>query len=205
MLDTKQKIVATTEKLFYQYGIANVRLQQIADDAGISVGNLAYHFKNKEAIVNAVYDGLLEKFSSILNTYMQQNNLLDFDTQFSNLFLFFKTNNYFLNNLWEIERTYPAIKAEWEAINNKILIQLKKRIELNITKGLINPEEQKGAHELLAQSMLLTITYWIPQQLLRGKLVTETYFKKALWNLLMPYFTNKGRREFNEIIVPVIF
>jgi len=205
MLDTKQKIIITAEKQFYEHGIANVRLQQIADEAGISVGNLAYHFKNKEAIVNAVYDGLLEKFSSTLSTYMQHHNLLDFDTQFSNIFHFFKANDYFLNNLWEIERTYPAIKAEWDNINNKILLQLKKRVELNVKKGMIEPERFKGSHELLAQSMLLTITYWIPQQLLKGKLAKEENFKKALWHLLLPYLSSKGILEFNQIIVPVNF
>lgn len=204
-MDTKIRILNIAEKLFYEYGIANVRLQQIADEAGISVGNLAYHYKNKEAIVTALYDGLLEDLSKVLGTYMQQDNLLDFDTQFSNLFHFFKNNNYFLNNLWEIERTYPPIKAEWESINNKLLIQLKKRIEFHLKKGLVQPEVFKGTHDLLAQSLLLTITYWIPQQLLRGRLVKEDHFKKALWNLLLPHFTNKGMKEFNEIIVPVIF
>ncbi len=203
-VDTKEKILNIAEKLFYEYGIANVRLQQIADEANISVGNLAYHFKNKEAIVNAVYDDLLDDLSRVLGTYMQQDNLSDFDTQFSNLFIFFKNKNYFLNNLWEIERTYPPIKAEWENINNKLLIQLKKRIEFNVRKGLIQPEIFKGTHEFLAQSLLLTITYWIPQQMLRGKLVKEDQFKKALWNLLLPHFTSKGLKEFNEIIVPEI-
>ncbi len=205
MLDTKQKIIAIAEKQFYEFGIANVRLQQIADEADISVGNLAYHFKNKEAIVNAVYGGLLQKFGSILNTYMQQNNLLDFDTQFSNLFCFFKTNVYLLNNLWEIERAYPTIKAEWDDINNKILLQLKKRIQLNIRKGILQPEVFKGSDEQLAQSLLLTITFWIPQQQLRGKIVKEELFKKALWHLLFPYFTPKGMLEFNQIIAPAIF
>lgn len=205
MLDTKRRIIHIAEKLFYQQGIANVRLQQIADEAGISVGNLAYHFKNKEAIVNAVYEGLLESLSDVLATYMQQNNLLDFDTQFSHLFHFFKSNNYFLNNLWEIERTYPPIKAEWESINSKLLIQLKKRIELNVRKGIIAPEVFRGTHDLLAQSILLAITYWIPQQLLSGRPVLEANFKKALWNLLLPHFTPRGMKEFREIISPIIF
>ena len=205
MLDTKRNIIVIAEKLFYQQGIANVRLQQIADEAGISGGNLAYHFKNKEAIVNAVYDGLLENLSEVLGTYMQHNNLMDFDTQFSNLFHFFKTNNYLLNNLWEIERTYPPIKAEWESINSKLLLQIKKRIDFQVSKGIIRPEMFKGSHDLLAQSVLLVITYWIPQQLLRGKPVNVASFKKALWNLLMPHFTDKGMREFNEIILPIAF
>ena len=55
---TKQRILEAAVFLFNREGVANVRLQQIADETGISVGNLAYHFKNKEAIVSAVYEYL---------------------------------------------------------------------------------------------------------------------------------------------------
>lgn len=50
MATTKQRIILNAKKLFSQNGIANTRLQQIADETGISVGNLAYHFPNKEEI-----------------------------------------------------------------------------------------------------------------------------------------------------------
>ena len=43
---TKQKILDTSLELFNKNGISNVRLQQIADETGISLGNLAYHFNN---------------------------------------------------------------------------------------------------------------------------------------------------------------
>lgn len=59
MLTTKQRILKISEKLFFEQGIANVRLQHIADNSGISIGNLAYHFKNKEVIVEEVYNELL--------------------------------------------------------------------------------------------------------------------------------------------------
>ena len=41
---TKDKILIEARQLFYDEGITNVRLQQIADKTGISVGNLAYHY-----------------------------------------------------------------------------------------------------------------------------------------------------------------
>ena len=53
MAKTKQKIILSALQLFNENGIANVRLQHIADEAFISIGNLAYHYKNKEAIVKA--------------------------------------------------------------------------------------------------------------------------------------------------------
>ncbi|MEL7123903.1 MAG: TetR/AcrR family transcriptional regulator, partial [Bacteroidota bacterium] len=51
MKSTKQKILDAALKLFNQDGIVNVRLQHIADEAFVSVGNLAYHYSNKESIV----------------------------------------------------------------------------------------------------------------------------------------------------------
>ncbi|ANI88449.1 hypothetical protein A9P82_03505 [Arachidicoccus ginsenosidimutans] len=204
MTATKQRIIKTSERLFFQYGIANVRLQQIADEVGISVGNLAYHYKNKEAIVSAVYDALLYELSEILSAYLVYPDLSDFDKQFSDLFTFLNENIFYINNIWEIERTYPDIKKEWAALNNKILLQLKKRIKYNIQRGIIKQESYPGEHDLLAQSLFLSIDFWIPQQLLRGKPVSATLYKKALWGLLFPHFTEEGKKEFDKIIIPIL-
>ena len=88
-LTTKQKILESAIRLFNGDDMANVRLQQIADETGISVGNLAYHFKNKEAIVTAVYEGLFEEFAQILSTYMSSPKLTDFNDQIEQYHRFF--------------------------------------------------------------------------------------------------------------------
>ncbi|PUZ30004.1 transcriptional regulator, TetR family [Chitinophaga costaii] len=204
MTPTKLKIIKTSERLFFEYGIANVRLQHIADEVGISVGNLAYHYKNKEAIVVAVYDCLLNGLSEILSTYLVYPDLSDFDKQFSDLFSFLNENIFYINNIWEIERTYPDIKKEWALLNKKILLQLKKRIKYNLQRNIIKPESYPKEHEILAQSLFLSINFWIPQQLLQGLPVQENLFKKALWALLFPYFTPKGIEEFTNLIMPVL-
>ena len=54
MAGTKQKILNSSINLFNKKGLVNVRLQQIADESGISVGNLAYHYYSKKAIIQAI-------------------------------------------------------------------------------------------------------------------------------------------------------
>ena len=54
MKDTKRRILDAALDLFNENGLVNVRLQHIADQAQMSVGNLAYHYANKEAIVTAL-------------------------------------------------------------------------------------------------------------------------------------------------------
>ena len=65
MKHTKDSILGHSLKLFNRHGFVNVRLQHIADAGSISVGHLAYHFKNKEAIIEALYD-LLKKQQEVL-------------------------------------------------------------------------------------------------------------------------------------------
>ena len=62
-ISTKIKIIETSIKLFNQQGTQNVRLQQIADEAGISVGNLAYHFHDKKKILKSSISLVNKAFS----------------------------------------------------------------------------------------------------------------------------------------------
>ncbi len=199
MLSTKQRIILNAQKLFYDYGIANVRLQQIADETRISVGNLAYHFSNKEAIVEAVYQGLIEELSDILIINKISPGLNSFDTKFSKLYKFMEKNIFYYTNFWEIKRNYPEVNNEMLNINNKIFLKLKKRIDDNVKRGVMRKEEYKGGYILLARVLILSINSWMPQQLLSGKPAKEEDFKKFLWNLISPYLTEKGKKEFKTL------
>ena len=50
MATTKEKIIETSIKLFNEKGCLNTSTRHIADELGISVGNLYYHFKNNFSI-----------------------------------------------------------------------------------------------------------------------------------------------------------
>ena len=199
MLSTKQRIILNAEKLFYDYGIANVRLQQIADETSISVGNLAYHYNNKESIVEAVYQSLIEELSDILIINKISPGLNSFDIKFSRLYKFMERNIFYYTNFWEIKRNYPEVNQEMLNINNKIFLKLKKRIDDNVKRGVMRKEEYKGGYTLLARALMLSINSWMPQQILNNRPAKEEDFKKFMWNLISPYLTEKGRKEFKAL------
>lgn len=60
-LTTKEKILAAALKLFNEKNTQAATTNHIAAALGISPGNLHYHFKNREAIVFALYEQLLSK------------------------------------------------------------------------------------------------------------------------------------------------
>ena len=197
---TKQRIIKIAEKLFFEIGIANVRLQQIADAAKISVGNLAYHFRNKEAIVEAAYEDVLKDLSQMLYKDVKTTDLRDFDELFGAIFHLVNTYRFCFNNVWEISRYHPVIQNRWENFLRKKLVRTQKRLEFHVKRGFLKQEPYKGAYTLLAQQLILNFFFWIPQQILNGKPATFLLFKKSLWNLLYPNLTGKGLQEYNKYI-----
>ncbi len=201
-LTTKQKILEASIRLFNWNDVANVRLQQIADETGISVGNLAYHFKNKEAIVSAVYENLFEEFSQILSTYLTSPKLTDFDVQMEQYHRFFSKYKFYLIDLFEIERSYPVIMERWRECIGKMLLQIRKRLDYYVNRGILQPEPAPGVYDTLTNSIWTTIVFWVPQQVLKDKPVDETVFKQTAWAHISPYFTPKGLSEFALEVQP---
>jgi AcrR family transcriptional regulator len=199
---TKQKILEASIRLFNWSDVANVRLQQIADETGISVGNLAYHYKNKEAIVTAVYENLFEEFSNILSSYLMNPKLSDFDHQITQYHRFFAKYKFYVIDLFEVERTYPHIMERWREYVNKMMLQIRKRLDYNVARGILQPESAPGVYNTLANNIWMTIVFWIPQRVLQDKPLEEVYFKQAVWAHVTPFFTPQGIHEFTLDIQP---
>ncbi|GLW55118.1 TetR family transcriptional regulator [Kitasatospora phosalacinea] len=56
---TREQIVAAADRLFYHHGYEHTSFADIAGAVGLSRGNFYYHFKSKDAILDAVIDARL--------------------------------------------------------------------------------------------------------------------------------------------------
>ncbi|MCG8328508.1 MAG: TetR/AcrR family transcriptional regulator [Chitinophagales bacterium] len=206
MADTKRKILDASIKLFNENGMANVRLQQIASEIGISPGNLAYHFKNKEAIIDAINEGLYEEASEILSSYRLFPNLMDFDHQLTKYYGFIQKYPFYFLDLLEIERHYPQIRSKRKVHISKMISQIRKRFDYNKQRGLIIEEPRPGVYDSIARAIWVLITFWVPQSLVRKveQAVDTREFKEMIWNQIYPYFTSKGIAEYDQLIRPLL-
>ena len=54
-MTTRERIIACAEALFREKGYNSVSMREIAEKAGIRVGNLTYYYSRKELLVEAVF------------------------------------------------------------------------------------------------------------------------------------------------------
>jgi AcrR family transcriptional regulator len=205
-LNTRQKILDASIRLFNINGIANVRLHHIADEIGISTGNLAYHFRNKSAIVDAVNENLYEEFLIIQEEYRTMPNLLDFDHQLAQYFAFIQKYPFFLLDIIEVKRNYPEISLKREIPVDQMIEQIRKRFDYNRQRGIMKDEPHPNVYNCLANTIWMLITFWVPQNVIRGgtDAVDLTHFKEIIWNQIYPHLTLKGVSEFEQLIRPVL-
>lgn len=62
-MKTREKILFVARDLFNEFGVPNVTLRKIAAAMNISQGNLNYHFKKREDIIEALYYQLMVIFN----------------------------------------------------------------------------------------------------------------------------------------------
>ena len=61
MSSTRKKIIESSILLFNSKGLANVRLQDIAEYNNISPGNLTYHYKTKKDLMDYIIYVMIRK------------------------------------------------------------------------------------------------------------------------------------------------
>ncbi len=203
--NTKQKILDTATRLFNTAGVANVRLQHIADEAGISVGNLAYHYRNKEALVEALFTQIEDELQDILASYRVYPTLIDFDRQLEKYFAFGKKYPFYFSDLLQLAQDFEIVRRQQQHYIPRMWQQLRKRLDYNVQRGVLRPETEPGLYDQLAESMWLIICFWPSQcELRQRRCDSEKQFKKLVWSHWIPHFTDQGRQEYDLIIQPLI-
>lgn len=71
--DRRQNILLAAEKLFAKYGFHAVSIRDIADDAGVPLALVGYHFGNKQQLYHAIFEhwsGMIQERLGALDEVM---------------------------------------------------------------------------------------------------------------------------------------
>ncbi len=71
--ETELKIIEAAKKVFKARGYAGARMQQIADEAGISKASLHYYFRSKEKLFDLIFDQTMAEFMPLISTWEEDS------------------------------------------------------------------------------------------------------------------------------------
>lgn len=203
MKETKGNIFDAAIHLFNSHGLPNVKLQNIADHCGISVGNLAYHYRTKDVLLTTIDQHIQNEIKSLIPEQSYFPYLIDFDNQLSNYFHFINKFAFYFLDILQLERSYPALQEHRVNLIGRLINQIHAWMIKNIEKGIFRPEILVGQYEKTAHLIWMNISFWMTQQKVLGKKDSEEgLFKEQIWSQLVPLLTANGMLEFEAIILP---
>ena len=194
-MKTRDRILDVSLDLFNEEGEAGQSAVDIANALDMSPGNLYYHFKGKEPIIEALFDRFEVEMQIILNgthgtitsiednwvfTYIVLEEIYDF--------------RFFYRNLGQLLNQYPSLGVRFR----KVLAMKRQAIE-NVLSGLEKQgflEVEKPLRGHLIDQMLATLTVWLSLDVIEGKhkngpqLIHDTVLQFML--LTVPYMGEVG-------------
>ncbi|MEM9546886.1 MAG: TetR/AcrR family transcriptional regulator [Bacteroidota bacterium] len=200
MKKTKVKIIQSALKLFNEHGMVNVRLQHIADEAFVSIGNMAYHYKNKEAILIALYDDLVKNQKQLLAESRIVPLFENIDILIQKTYLLQEEYIFFYLDTLEVVRGYPSIGDEHKKHIQFQISQLKVILDFNVARGALKKVEPNELH-ILAKQIWMTMNLWRTQEsIFSNNTPNAEDYIAAIWNLLIPYFSQMGKMEYAQLL-----
>ncbi|MDY5647769.1 MAG: TetR/AcrR family transcriptional regulator [Lachnospiraceae bacterium] len=195
--NTRQNILDAARKLFNEYGYNSVSLRDIANDAGISKGNLTYHFSKKEEIMEALISEGKDTFPSGI-----PGTLEELDEAFLDMQRAVQQNLYFFLYHAQLAQTSPKICQKQSARYEEVQKKFQTAFHLLHSAGLLRDESFPGEYSHIIDLLHMSAIYWAPFSELKKSVHTDpSEYRRHAWRTMHPLLTEKGRIHFYEAVL----
>lgn len=199
---TRRRILAESLRLFNEQGEANVTTGTIAAALGMSPGNLYYHFRNKDQIVEQLFRGLEERMdvepaigsdaaAAIEDLWLYLHLMLEAIWEY----------RFFYRNLDDLATRNRRMREQFNRIAGRKLEAV-----VRLCEGLVQARAMRASPEeirTLARNILVVATYWLNFQSLRGRRgAGEADLGQGahqVMALVAPYLVGEARRHLDAL------
>jgi AcrR family transcriptional regulator len=198
-MNTKDKILQVSLQLFNKKGLTDVSIRDIAAEMGISDGNLRYHFRTKDELVEALFDQLADDIGKELMDGVNKGLTIELmRTLLYHLMKNFYAYRFLMQDLNSILNTHPVTNKKFNKITAERLVLVEQMINGYVQLDYLKPEPYDGHYKKLIESIIILSHFWIngSQLFYKGarKEIVEHY-TDMIFSLMYPYFTQKALIE----------
>jgi AcrR family transcriptional regulator len=200
---TRERILEVSLKLFNDFGERNVSTTAIADEMGISPGNLYYHFGSKDEIVESLFGAFEHEIEATLSA--PGRRAMDVEDIWLFVHLLFEIiwrHRFLYRDLSDLLTRNRTLEVHFKRI-----LAHKVDTARRICRGLVEAGEMTARErevEALATNMVVAATYWLPYAYARdprrqdeGRTLGEGAYQ--VMSLTAPFLVGDARALFDRL------
>jgi AcrR family transcriptional regulator len=160
---TRERIVETSLVMFNRLGEPNVTTADIADEMGISPGNLYYHFRNKDEIIGELFAALERRLDALLDPRVR--GVVNVEDLWLFLHLLFEAMwdyRFLYRDLDEILSRSRKLTTHFASILRRGTATVSALCRSMVGDGAMRASEREIA--AIAENVALVATFWISYQ-----------------------------------------
>lgn len=195
-MDTKDRILQAALRQFNAIGTGEATVRSIAAEAGISHGNLCYHYKNIDELIEALYLQLVGRVDPHAQMAISEGISLEvvFGQAWQTFSLLYQYR-FLLIDFVQITRRLEHMKQNFQQLMDIRRQQFLYGFKQLQEQGEMKPEPLPGHYSLLITNLLIVGNNWISEAEVqfgdKGDVVVA-YYHRAMMGLFVPYLTPKG-------------
>ena len=203
-MKTRERILEAALRQFNDVGTDQATVRSVAEEVGISHGNLCYHFKNTDVLIEALYDRLIEELEEpVGKSQPPKAELTDIIQSTEATFRLLYKYRFLLLDFVRIIRRVGPIRDKFRALMQLRRRQFHAAFQQLITQGWMREEWLPGQYDHLITNLLILGDNWIPNAEIhfdeKGENVIR-YYLEAFLGGLAPYLTEKGLEEYERFL-----
>lgn len=204
MKNTKDVILKTALYLFNTHGLSKITLRSIAKEMGISQGNLNYHFKKREDIIETLYFQLVKNIDDSISNTKNLENVLGLLFNISKTIMYnFYEYRFFMLDFVQIMRENDTIKTHYLLLTAQREQEFAQLFELLVKEGTMRKEILPNEYHNLYQRFQILGDFWISSAETKKQSLTKNsvpIYSKLINQTIFPYLTTNGQKKYHSLI-----
>ncbi|HEX2618612.1 MAG TPA: TetR/AcrR family transcriptional regulator [Phototrophicaceae bacterium] len=190
-MKTRDRILDAAVTLFNDQGTSPVSTNHIAESAGISSGNLYYHFRNKEEIIRAIFERLYALWDvTFVLAEDRMPTIEDAEGLVRANFIIMWDYRFIYREILALLRQDEQLHASYIAVRQRGYEGFQELIAVLAEARILNISTDSVIVTRLADLCWLISEFWLAEVEVSGQLIDESQMQRGLdlmLEVLRPY------------------
>lgn len=191
----KQDILDAGRRLFSEKGFNNTSMRDIAAALNISVGNLTYHYKKKEDLIEAILlqDYQHYKKPELLRSLSDLNGLLIRSMEQR------ASRPYYFRDYDQLAQICPTVYQMQRSVLNDLNDVLTRSFQGLVSSGSLKKEFSREYDGIIGAIMTL-MAHGLPDFFHPPETGRDISALNCIWCMIVPCLTEQGRGEYQLLL-----